>query len=326
MMGQSTQPTVSIIISTHNRAELLHNAISSVLHQTYKNWELIIWDDGSTDNTREVIDRFSGQNIRYFYDQNHGVSFAKNQAIKASKNAYLAFLDDDDYWEPEKLKIQMEILVNHPEIDVIFSDYWINNGKGVIKDSEFSKCSNALKILKKIGIGDNSYIITNGFFESIMADNYILPSSIVMKREVFLEEGFFAEELRSVQDLEYWWRLGLSGKVIAIIERILLTRNKYSNNLSGHSLSTYKDMLRGLDICSYDCLEKNQFDKIKLLTPAYRNTWQLLMAHYGEQGDFSAMFKALQKSLGYGFRLGTVRLFAQSLLKFIISRGKGMHE
>src|SRR5690348_13147078 len=106
---------VSVIIPTHNRSDFLRNAITSVLNQTYQDFEIIVVDDGSTDNTSEVVANFSDERITFIrHDTNKGGSAARNTGILASKCDYIAFLDDDDEWLPDKLRKQMEILVASP--------------------------------------------------------------------------------------------------------------------------------------------------------------------------------------------------------------------
>ncbi len=106
MMANS--PLVSIIIPTYNRAEWLVKSIGSVTSQTYSNWELIVWDDGSSDNTEYVVKSLNDDRIHYFKNSNRGVSFARNRAIEKSCGDYLAFLDSDDQWVINKLSRQVD--------------------------------------------------------------------------------------------------------------------------------------------------------------------------------------------------------------------------
>ena len=118
----SINPLVSIILPTYNRLEYLQRSIGSVLNQTYQDWELIVWDDGSNDGSGEFCQTYKDQRIRYFRHENRGVSFARNRAIEKSIGRYLAFLDSDDEWVQQKLSIQVSTLQAHPSIDLLFSD------------------------------------------------------------------------------------------------------------------------------------------------------------------------------------------------------------
>ena len=108
-------PKVSVIIPTYNRAHLVGRAIRSVLNQTYQDFEIIVVDDGSTDNTEEVVKSFNDPRIRYIrHEKNRGGSAACNTGIRAARGEYIAFQDSDDEWLPEKLEKQMQVFENTP--------------------------------------------------------------------------------------------------------------------------------------------------------------------------------------------------------------------
>ena len=116
---------ISVIIPAYNCSKLIPNAIESVLGQTYSNLELIVVDDGSTDNTAEIILNYKNynNNMKYIYQNNGGVSKARNTGIKQSVGEYIAFLDADDIWDKNKLEIQMKVINNCKNIDMIFSSF-----------------------------------------------------------------------------------------------------------------------------------------------------------------------------------------------------------
>ena len=117
---------VSVVIPTHNRADLLPRAIDSVLNQTYSNFEIIVVSDGSTDNTEEVVKSYSDKDsrIRFIgYSPARGGNIARNTGIEAAKGEYVAFLDDDDEWMPEKLKKQIKVMESNPDIGLVILVY-----------------------------------------------------------------------------------------------------------------------------------------------------------------------------------------------------------
>lgn len=110
-MGEVKRPSVSVIIPTYNREQTLGRAIQSVLNQTFQDFEIIVVDDGSTDGTRAIVEGFCDARIRYLrHEQNRGAATARNTGIRAARGAYLAFLDSDDEWLPEKLSEQIALL------------------------------------------------------------------------------------------------------------------------------------------------------------------------------------------------------------------------
>lgn len=122
----TSSPKVSVVIPTYNRAYCVGDAIRSVLEQTYKDFEIIVIDDGSTDNTSEVLAEFGGK-IRVIRQENAGVSAARNAGIRVARGQWIAFLDSDDVWEHEKLYVQMRDLQAHPEVVAHMVDAIIEN-------------------------------------------------------------------------------------------------------------------------------------------------------------------------------------------------------
>src|SRR5712692_9764325 len=133
--GVSKMPKASVITPTYNRADFLRVAIASVLNQTFQDLEIIVVDDASSDRTAEVVRRFTDELIKYIrHDINKGGSAARNTGIKNSTGAYVAFLDDDDEWLPEKLGMQVDLLENSPaEVGGVYTSYMvIDRASGII--------------------------------------------------------------------------------------------------------------------------------------------------------------------------------------------------
>ena len=125
-------PTISVIIHTYNNEKFIGETIESVLSQTYKDYEIIVIDDGSTDNTRAALLPYMDK-IRYHYKENGGIASAKNAGIKLSKAKFIAFFDHDDLWVPDKLKMQMEYFNKNPQAGLVYSKYiTFKNGKKLI--------------------------------------------------------------------------------------------------------------------------------------------------------------------------------------------------
>ncbi|NQT32168.1 MAG: glycosyltransferase [Candidatus Omnitrophica bacterium] len=185
-------PEVSVIISTCNRAHLVGRAIKSVLMQTFRNFELIVVDDASEDNTGEVVKSFQDERIKYVrHGSNEGAPHARNEGIKLAQGEYIAFLDDDDEWMTEKLEKQLNKIKTSPsKVGVIYS------GIEVIEDGEsdigIKKCPEYKgdlrnQLLKRSTVGS--------------------VSKVLVKRECFDKAGMFDENLRSCQDWDMWLRI-----------------------------------------------------------------------------------------------------------------------
>jgi glycosyltransferase involved in cell wall biosynthesis len=219
--------TVSVIIPTYNRLWAIKDAVKSVHRQTYIDYELIVVDDGSTDGTGEWINKFASDAI-YIWQENRGVSSARNSGIAVARGKYIAFLDSDDRWLPEKLTVQVEAMeggdpVSHTE------EIWIRNGKRVNPRVKHKKHSG------------------NVFLKSLPLV-IISPSSVMIKREIFDEVGLFDESLLAAEDYDMWLRITAIYSV-HFVEVPLIIKN------GGH-----KDQLSqkywGLDMLRIYALEK----------------------------------------------------------------------
>ena len=120
------EPLVSIIINCFNGEKYLHKALDSIITQTYKNWEIILWDNRSTDKSAEIFNKYNDSRFKYYYAPLHTdvLYEAKNYALKKAKGDFLAFLDVDDWWLPNKLKNQMPMF-NDPKVGLVYGNFWI---------------------------------------------------------------------------------------------------------------------------------------------------------------------------------------------------------
>ena len=166
---------VSIIIPTYNGSHFIKETIQSVICQTYPNIEIIVIDDGSTDNTPEIVKSINDPRIIYIRQENAGVSMARNHGISISKGDYIAFLDHDDLWLPHKLERQMLLFKENPMIAMVYSDTFI------IKDNNFI-----------IGIYSQKIKFFRGtIFKDLFLSCFITILTVVIKKTVFLEVGPF---------------------------------------------------------------------------------------------------------------------------------------
>ena len=192
----SNSPKISVIIPTHNRAHLIGRSIQSVFNQTYQDFEIIVVDDGSTDNTSEVIKKYQKKDNRIKYirhEKNKGGSAARNTGIKAARAEYIAFQDSDDEWLPKKLKNQMEVFKDAPSrVGIVYSDMWRITGN---KKRYFY----SPKIMPK------HKIIYEQALDYGVSDIGIQTSLI--KKEVFAKAGMFDEKFPRFIDLEFFIRL-----------------------------------------------------------------------------------------------------------------------
>lgn len=310
----SKNPTVSIIFPTYNRLEYLQRSIGSVLGQTYQDWELIIWDDGSDDGTADHCQSLGDQRIRYFWHENRGVSFARNRAIEKSVGTYLAFLDSDDEWLPEKLDMQVGTLQTHPRIDLLFSDFINVNVVQNTAKVNLGEFQEAFRLLTTKELETSLVLIEDGFNESLTRGNYIATDTIILKKDMLDKYGLFDEYLRNSEDFELWWRLGLKNIGMAFHDQVLMTRYKPQGSLTSLTPESALSTLKALDLCAREARSANRADLVDYLKSAYRNAWQNMITACAMENDKKGMMTAFKNSLKYGFRPGSLRLLAEGLL------------
>ncbi len=192
---------LSVIIPTFNRAKLLKRALKSVFAQTLQPFEVIVVDDGSTDDTKEMVKEFP---IKYFYQKNKGVSTARNLGIKNSSGDVIAFLDSDDEWMKDKIKLQLPC----HEQDMLFShtnEIWIRDKKEIKQKSHHKKPDGKC------------------FYENISFCK-ISPSTVMINKSLFEKVGYFDESLEVCEDFDMWLRV-LKVTPVKLIENPLTIKH-----------------------------------------------------------------------------------------------------
>lgn len=233
---------VSVIIPTYNRAWSIERSISSVLNQSFSDLELIIVDDGSTDNTQDVISKFKDGRIKYFFIKNSGVSTARNFGIKKSKFNLIAFLDSDDEWLPNKLEEQINLYRKQSYVLCHTDEIWIRNGKRV----------NPMNKHKKEG-GD--------VFEKSLSLCCISPSSVVIEKKILEEFSGFDESLKICEDYDLWLRICSKYKVQYVDKKLLIKYGGHSDQLSGSWGNDVYRVKSILKLIETNTLSKEQEDK-----------------------------------------------------------------
>jgi len=214
-------PKVSIIIPTHNHAHFLSECLASVKSQTYKDYEVIVVNNGSTDNTEEIVRKLAWDQLRYKYQNDTGsVAGPRNTGISLAKGKYVAFLDSDDLWYEKKIEKVMNIFEKKSEIDIISHDlYMTKKGK--------------IKLVIKSGP------LSRNMFKSLLIKNCVSGSAAVVRKETLIEAGGFDEskEFIHAEDSEIWLRIAYLGKNFYFINEVLGEYRAHETNLSNDFVS-----------------------------------------------------------------------------------------
>jgi glycosyltransferase involved in cell wall biosynthesis len=204
---------ISVIIPTWNRADCLARALQSVFAQRLPPAEVIVVDDGSTDDTHGLV-RSRYPDVHYLYQPHSGVSSARNSGIRAATGDWIALLDSDDRWQPDKLQLQEKGLRDQPDYKICHCDeIWIRNGRRV----------NPMKKHTKRG----GYI-----FRHCLPLCVISPSAVMIRRELFSEIGLFDERLPACEDYDLWLRICAVYPVLYIDRSLIIKQGGHSDQLS----------------------------------------------------------------------------------------------
>ena len=212
-------PFFSVIIPLFNKEKFIEATLKSVLNQTFIDFEILIINDGSTDNSATIIEGFDDPRIRYFLKENAGVSSARNDGIEKAQSNYISFIDADDYWYPDFLEEMFKIIQNYPQQKVFSAAIEIETSKKVIPASYSIVRTNDCEIVN--------------YFTASSKETVICTSCAVFHKSIFEETGNFDITVKSGQDTDLWIRLGMNYPVVfswKILARYIYDENSLSKN------------------------------------------------------------------------------------------------
>jgi glycosyltransferase involved in cell wall biosynthesis len=210
----SKKPLVSVIIPTFNRVAMVVEAVESVLDQTYSPLEILVIDDGSTDDTVQQLLSYGWRITLISKVRNQGVSAARNLGIHQSHGDYVTLLDSDDLWLPDKIERQMDFFLKHPEALICQTEeIWIRRGKRVNPRQKHRKYS-----------GD--------IFPHCLPLCIVSPSAVMIKRELLSQVGLFDEQLPACEDYDLWLRIAAHHPIFLLEEPLIIKRGGHEDQLS----------------------------------------------------------------------------------------------
>lgn len=225
------KPLVSIIIPTFNYAGYIRETVESALAQTYEQIEVIVIDDGSTDNTREVIsDLIESNRLKYFYQDNRGLSSARNTGIRISEGKYISFLDSDDLISPKKVEVQLASLEDDCNYGVAFSDF-----------RYFAYSDKSSLIPHRIRFSGDPTL------RMILCGELMPIHSALFRRDILEKTDWFDESLESCEDYDFWIRLKVRNINFIYIDEVMALYRLHGNQMSGHRIRHYQSFLKVLN-------------------------------------------------------------------------------
>lgn len=210
---------ISVIIPSYNRANLIERSVRSVLNQTYKNIEVIVVDDGSKDNTEEIVKSINDERLRYYKQENGGAAKARNNGVSLATGEYIAFHDSDDVWREDKLMKQMSFLKENPIYGMVYCNFMFHKMDG---------SSNIIpRDINVIGELDGDIFFT------LLINNTVGAPTMLMKKELFEELGGFDTSLRCLEDWDFAIRFS-ENYYIGYVDEVLMDAYQQSDGVSSN--------------------------------------------------------------------------------------------
>ncbi|WP_406695897.1 glycosyltransferase family A protein [Singulisphaera sp. Ch08] len=226
-------PLISTVIPAYNYERYVTAAVESALAQSYPHQEVIVVDDGSTDETRKRLAPYEGR-IRYLYQENRGLSAARNSGIRAARGEFVAFLDADDLWHPEKLATQVRYLMGHPELALLAASHRVIGG-GDIGRFDWPRVD-----------GSQPIVARPVSFDELVVGSRFGACAVVARKWCFQEIGMFDESLRSAEDLDMWIRIA-SRFPVAMLDVPLWLYRIHGTNMHDSTARMELNTLRMID-------------------------------------------------------------------------------
>lgn len=292
-------PVVSVVIPSYNRAGCIGEAIDSVLAQTYPDYEIIVVDDGSTDETREVLARY-GDRISYIYQENAGVSAARNRGIKEARGEWIAFLDSDDEWVPEKLKKQLQCLDRYPD------------ACGVVCDSEIFADDAVKRLfeLRRVASDGDPCQLESRPLIRVLDAQFCTPTWVFRKSAISMAGGF-DESISLYEDIDFSARVALEGSWCVVNEPLVRVMRKSACNLSEQHVNDKLRTPRNLIL-----IYRRLLDSPNLIARERQLLRKRLAAQHFSLG-YEAMRSRSEPYLGHLWQSVSVNFSMKSLVKVV---------
>jgi len=316
-------PKVSVVIPTYNCAQYITEAIESVLNQTYKDIEIIVVDDGSTDNTKEILLTYIEEGlIQYIFQNNQGPGSARNTGIKESQGEFIAFLDADDTIESTSVNERVEMLKKYKEISLVFTDFFVlDNSKINCQREPILKKNHFLNKVRKVIklIDQESVVFSKDFyyFYLRLSPRPICMPTVMLRKRCVEEYGLFDTTFEIGEDNEYWMRI-IRNNYVGFINKPLGCYHHYRSYLTKNIELYAKDELRLQKQVFSRMIEdiKNQIKSSWYIKNIIGNSYFNLGYFYYKNNNFLESQKAIIKSIKYlNINIKTMKVLFLSIFR-----------
>jgi len=289
-------PLISIIINCYNGQEFLSEALDSVVSQTFGDWEIIFWDNHSVDNSARIFQSYHDDRFRYFLAENHTqLGAARNAAVDKAEGKWIAFLDCDDIWFPQKLELQVGEWKNNPDVGIIYSPVKL------MLESEEPSAKALQKTLSRYN--PQPHPATN-IYRRLLVNNFIIFSSVLIRRNLFNEVKGIDCRLKQNEDYDILLKIANISKAICVKEPSLYYRIHANNNSHVNEQANYLE-----NVIIYDALPQDKYVEEARLRNGSRYA-----IFYLRQFKLLSFFRVL---ISEGSVSWVVKLFVARILKKI---------
>ena len=284
--------TISVIIPAYNAQDHIGRAIDSVLGQTEKADEIVIVDDGSTDSTAEVIREY-GDKVVYIYQQNSGSGATRNAAINAANCEWIAFLDSDDEWMPDKIKLQKQLLSNNPELVWAYSNF-VRSQNNKVEQNPTRNQYTATDLL-----GDKEYF--NSYLNAQANGLSAWTGTIIARRDAIIEVGMFNPELHLAQDIDLWFRLAYRYQKVGFVNAPLAIYHMETPNSNVKKFTDISHICKLIDLHINLSNQNDCFDEFRKSIYPITHDWVLRLSRERRYRDLRKLIKKYREFLPAGY-------------------------
>jgi glycosyltransferase involved in cell wall biosynthesis len=285
---------VSVIIPTYNNAQYLVETLESIFLQNYNRMEIIIADDGSTDHTQAVLEKYQDQIVYFYQDNSGGCSKPRNEAIKRASGEYIAIFDADDIMKPGKISAQSDFLNANSSVDFVFTDFCEFSEKGT-DINHLSKCLRFQKIERLPACKEGFILPRINSYGLLFQENYISPSSVMFRSELVKKIGMYDEALKSSEDIDFHFRVTAQND-IGYLDNVYHLRRVHAGSMSSKTekVLNYKIITRKKQLP----IKKRLQDQISL-RKSLHNFYFSLSYFFRKEGRFSSAWESNWKGIFY---------------------------
>ncbi len=311
----NTPPLVSVIIPAFNAQSLIADTLDSILAQTYRNLEIIVVDDGSTDNTAAIV-RGYRERVRYYYQENSGgCAVPRNTGIKYSSGDFLCFMDADDLMAPDRVTRQIEFMKRYPEVGVVFCDYRNFNEQGPYRDSHFQTCPRLWSQLRNQG-----ELTINNPCALLAQENFGCAGSCLIRRDILKIVSAFEPSLKACEDFHFYFQAARYVRM-GVINEVGMMRRLHGNNMSGNPIKMLTERIR-----SRTLLRDGEQDTMvrSYLTRYIADCQSSLGRYYAEHGKHASALQKEWQALSCDFSLDRLLSSGKNIMRTLMI-AMGLH-